>query len=293
MTPAIKPWFDALPGPIRAAFWMTTSAMFYTVSVTIVRHLSQTLPTFEIVFFRNFLALPFMLPWLISVGLGALHTRRLGLHAVRGLFSATNLWCTFGAVAFLPVADLTAIAFLQPIIAVIAAAVFLREVIGLHRGIAIAVGFAGALIVIRPGIDAVNIGVGLALAGTMAAAIVPLFVKVLARTDPPDTIAAYLFLIHTVLALVPAIVVWRTPSLGEFAWLAALGFFAMLIHRCFNRAIVAADMSVSLPFNFTRLIWAALLGWLAFGELPDVWTWVGGTVIFGATVALGRIATRR
>jgi drug/metabolite transporter (DMT)-like permease len=108
------------------------------------------------------------------------------------------------------------------------------------------------------------------------------------RTDPPDTVAAYLFVFQTVLSLGPALYVWRPLTPGQWAWLVALGFLGMLIQRCFNRAMAAADASVAVPFNFTRLIWAALLGYFAFAEIPTVWTWIGGTVIFGASIVLTR-----
>ena len=108
------------------------------------------------------------------------------------------------------------------------------------------------------------------------------------RTESPDSIAVYLFVFQTVIMLVPAILVWRAPSAEELAWLALLGLIGVWLQRAFNRAMVAADATVALPFNFTRLIWAALLGWVLFAELPDIWTWIGGTIIFAATVFIAR-----
>ena len=276
---------------MRAAVWMCLSALFYTVSVTIVRYLSNTLPTFEIVFLRNFLGLVFMLPWIMRVGIGAMQTRRVGVHIVRGLFSAMNLWCLFGAVAFIPVADVAAITFLQPVVGSLLAIVLLHEPSSGRRWAAGAIGFVGAMIIIRPGFEAVNVGVLLTLGSVFAGSVVVIFVKHLSRTDSPDTIAVYLFVTQTLLALIPAATVWRTPTLAEFGWLLVLGYTAMLIQRCFNRAMVSADASVALPFNFTRLIWAALLGYLVFAELPEIWTWIGGALVFAASVYLTRRGT--
>jgi drug/metabolite transporter (DMT)-like permease len=280
--------FAALPGPARAAFWMSASALLYAVSQTIVRDISDAVPTFQIVFLRNLFGLAFMIPWLLHVGIGVLRTRQLGMHVVRGFASAMNLWCGFGAVAYIPVADSAAIGFLQPIFVGIAAVLILGEVAGVRRWLAIVAGFIGALIVVRPGFAELNTGVILAFGAAVAGAAVAILVKTLLRTDPPDTVAAFLFMVQTVLSLVPAILVWKPLTLELWAWLVFLGFLGMLIQRCFNRAMAAADASIAVPFNFTRLIWAALLGYFVFAEVPNIWTWIGGSVIFAASVALTR-----
>ena len=112
------------------------------------------------------------------------------------------------------------------------------------------------------------------------------------RTESPDTSVVDLFLSHSVFGIVPAILVWRTPTLEDWVWLVLLGFFGMVTQRTFNRAMAVADATVALPFNFSRLIWAALFGYLAFAEIPDFWTWTGATVIFLSSVYLARLNTR-
>ena len=111
--------FETLPIAIRAAWWMCLSAFAYAASIAIVHHLTHRLPVFEIALGRNVFALVFMLPWLYSVGLRAMRTSHLGMHAIRGLFSAANVWFLFGSLALAPVADVSAITFLMPIIAAI------------------------------------------------------------------------------------------------------------------------------------------------------------------------------
>ena len=280
--------FDRLPGGTQAGFWMTASAFCYAASAAIVHHLSRHLPTFEIVFLRTLFGLVLMTPWILGVGRAAFRTRRLGMHALRGFGSAVNISCIFGAVAFIPIADVAAITFLQPIFGSIIAVVALKEVSSGWRWAAVSVGFAGAMLIVRPGLNTRDIGVLLALGSAGLGAVVAILIKDLVRTETPDTIAVYLFVFEAAIMLVPAILVWRTPTWEELAWLVLLGLFGVWLQRSFNRAMAAADATIALPFNFTRLIWAALLGWVLFAELPDIWTWIGGTVIFAASVFIAR-----
>ncbi len=285
--------FEALPVVIQAAWWMCLSAFAYAASIAIAHHLTQRLPVFEVALGRNVFALLFMMPWLYSVGLRAMRTSHFGMHAVRGLFSAANVWFLFGALTLAPVADVSAITFLMPIVAAILAVIFFREKTGIWQWVATLAGFFGALIVIRPGMADFNPGLLLALASVFSGSVVAMMIKGLLKYDSSDTVAAWLFLSHTVLGLIPAIIVWVQPTWEEVIWTAFLGYLGTVIQRAFNRSMALADATVVLPFNFTRLIWAALFGYLFFAELPDLWTWIGGTVIFLASIWLTRISTVR
>ena len=285
--------FNGLPVVIQAAWWMTLSAFAYAASIGIAHHLTEHLPVFEVAFGRNVFAVAFMIPWLMKVGLSAMRTSHFGMHAVRGLFSAANVWFLFGALAVAPIADVSAITFMMPIVASILAVLFFREKTSLWQWLATLAGFGGALIVIRPGMADFNPGLLLAVASVIAGSAVAMLIKGLLKHDSSDTVAAWLFVSHTVLGLIPAIIVWIQPSWQDVLWMALLGYLGTVIQRAFNRSMALADATVVLPFNFTRLIWAALFGFLFFAEIPDIWTWVGGTVIFLASVWLTRISTAR
>ena len=110
----ISAWLGGLPAPARAGLWMTISAFCYAVSGTIVRHLAGEVPTFEIVFVRNFFAMAIMFPWLVRAGAGALRTSRIGMHTLRGFASSVNVSCQVAALVYLPVADMAAITFCNP-----------------------------------------------------------------------------------------------------------------------------------------------------------------------------------
>jgi len=283
----------ALPPAVLAAWWMLISAFGYAGSIALVHHLADRLPVFEIALARNVFGLAFMLPWLMKVGLGAMRTSHMGKHAVRGLLSAVNMWCLFAAVAYAPVADVSAITFMMPVTASVLAVFILKEKTSLVQWLAALAGFAGALIVIRPGMAGYNPGLLFAVGAVCAGSLVAMMIKTLLKYDSGDTVAAWLFISHTVIGIVPAIVVWVTPTWQEWLWMVFLGWLGAVIQRTFNRSMAMADATVVLPYNFTRLIWAALFGYLFFAEIPDLWTWIGGTVIFASSVWLTRINAGR
>lgn len=283
----------ALPVAVQAAWWMLISAFGYAASIAIVHHLADRLPTFELALARNFFGLMFMLPWLTKVGLGAMRTSHVGKHAFRGLLSAANMWCLFAALAYAPVADVSAITFMMPIAASVLAVFILKERTSVIQWLAALTGFVGALIVIRPGMAGFNPGLLFAVGAVCAGSLIAMMIKTLLKYDSGDTIAAWLFISHIVIGTVPAILVWVTPTWRELLWMVLLGYLGAVIQRTFNRSMALADATVVLPYNFTRLIWAALFGYVFFAEIPDLWTWIGGTVIFGSSVWLTRINAAR
>jgi drug/metabolite transporter (DMT)-like permease len=285
----LEKWLEKQPPVIKGAVWMTVSAFAYAASIAIVHHVVQELHFMQVVFLRNFFGLAFMAPWLVRVGLAALKTSRLHMHAIRGATSAINVWFLFAALWFAPVADTAAITFMMPIIASLFAVIFLREKTTALRWVAVALGFTGALIVIRPGLESFNLGLLFALGSAISGAAVAILIKTLVKHDSADTIAFYLFVSHTIFSLGPAIYFWTRPTIEQLLWGVALGYLGTLIQRNFNKAMGAADATIVLPFNFTRLIWAALFGWLFFSEFPDLWTWIGGILIFSASIWLTRM----
>ena len=280
--------FAALPGPVRSGIWMSVSAITYVVSIAIGRYLAPSIEVFQIAFLRNAFAILFMMPWLMNVGLVAMRTNQIGRHIIRGFMSSTNVTLLFAAVALIPIADMSAINFLQPVIGAAIAGFVLGEVVGRKRWLTILIGFVGAIVVIRPGFAEFNLGMAYALGSAVAGALVSIMIKTLVRSDPPDTIAAWLFVTQTLILLVPTLFVWKMPSLEEWGLFAFIGAMSVILQRTYNRGIQAADISIAMPFNFTRLIWAAILGWLIFAEFPDFWTWLGGTIIFVASIWLTR-----
>lgn len=293
LTTALAVRFEALPPVARSALWMTLSAFGYAASAAVVHHLSKRIPVFEIAFARNLFGLLFMLPWLMRVGMAGLQTSHLGRHAVRGALSSINMWCLFAALSMSPIADVSAITFLMPIAGSVLAVIFLKEKTSVPQWLAALIGFAGALIVLRPGMAGFDPGLLYALAAVFAGSTIAMLIKTLLRHDSADTIAFYLFASHIVYSFVPMVLVWVTPGWQDILWMVLLGWLGTIVQRGFNRSMAAADASVALPFNFSRLIWAAFFGWVFFGQFPDFWTWTGGTVIFASSLWLAQISNAR
>ena len=151
-----------------------------------------------------------------------------------------------------------------------------------------AVGFCGVLIVLRPAFDEMNVGIILLLVAALFASGAAGLGRHPARTESPDTITMYYAITVTLLAGGPAAIVWRTPTWDEAVWILVLGFLGTLGQRAMSRAFAATDVSVVLPVDFTRLLFAAAIGFALFGERPEIWTWIGGTVIFASTILLAR-----
>lgn len=273
----------ALPPPIQAAFWITLSGFTFTVSITAVRNVTEELHVMEAVFFRSVFGIVFMLPWLIRNGpRTALGTGRLGLFAIRGCLAYFITLLYFMAAGLMPIADLTSITFTRPIFGTIAAIFVLSEIVGLRRWIAIIIGFLGMLIIVRPGFQTINIGVVYILLAVIIQTANTMIVKILTRTEHPDTIAMYHAAFMLPVAVIPAIFVWQTPSLEMLGWLIVIGWFGILNQRMLARAFAIADASLVLALGYLRLPISALMGFLVFGEVPTIWVWIGGAVIASA-----------
>jgi len=280
----IKQLKNGMSGPLIGALWMTSAAASFAALTTIIRHLSTEMHAFELAFFRNSFGLMFMLPWFWKTGLKSLQTNRIGLHGFRSVIGLTAMLCWFLAIGMMPLADATALSFTAPLFATVGAALFLGEIVRVRRWGATLIGFVGAIIIVRPaGLD-IGMASVLALAASAFMAGAALSVKSLSRTDSPNTIVLYMGLLMTPLSLIPALLYWTQPTLEHLPWFLGLGLFATTGQLSMARSFAAADASAVLPFDFSRLIFAAMLGFLFFAETPDVWTWTGAAIIFTATL---------
>ena len=262
---------------------MLVSAASWSVMVSVARGLRDDIHTFEIVFFRSIFALMFLLPLFWSKEFSGLKTKRFGMHVARGVSGLAALYLLFGALVFIPMGDVAAITFTRPLIASLCAILFMGEVAKGHRWTAVIFGLIGAYIIVRPGISPMSWGQILAIICVFAMVITSLTVKSLTRTEQADTIVVWQMIIFTTISVGPAIYVWVTPNLEQLGYLLMMGFAGAIAQRAMTRAYKAADATIVLPFEYTRLPFAAFMGLVLFSEFPDIWVWIGGTVIFAAT----------
>lgn len=259
---------------------MAVAALCFVAMQSMVKHVGKELPPFEVAFFRNLFGLVALAPLFIRQGVAPLRTRRLGLHAFRGALQSVGMLCFFTGVTLIPLSTVTALSFTAPLVGSLLAVLILGEVVRARRMTAMAIGFAGVLIVLRPGVEDISAGALLIVASTISWGSTMVIIKVLSRTDSSATQTAYMGIFMTPITLVPALFVWEWPTLVHYGWFVLIGGAGTLGHLCFAQAFRLADATAVLPLDFLRLFWATLAGWVIFAEMPDLWAWVGGTVIF-------------
>jgi drug/metabolite transporter (DMT)-like permease len=275
-----RPAAGASGNALRGVLLMFTSTFFFASMHASIRHVSATIHPFEIAFFRSLFALLVVLPWFVRLGLRPLRTRRFGLHAARAVFNVFAMLSFFFALSIAPLSEVTALGFTAPIFATLLAALVLRETVRLRRWTAIGVGFMGVLIILRPGFEQVGLGQLLVLFSSMIWACALLVIKTLSRTDSSVTITSYMALLMIPLILVPAAFVWQWPDGGQLLWLILIGVLGGTGQLCVAEALHQADTALIMPFDFCKLLWITVIAYLAFGEVPDRFTWLGGAVVF-------------
>jgi drug/metabolite transporter (DMT)-like permease len=272
-----------LSPPLRAALLMLLANVAVAGMTAGIRLASSELHPFEIAFFRNLFGLAFLAPFLVRAGIGGLRAYAPGRLLASSGGHLVAMLGYFLAVAHMPLAELTALAFTKPLFATAGAALILAEVVRLRRWTAVLVGFVGVLIVVQPGAEAVSPFAGLVLLSALFAATVALIVKNLTATESPTTIVLYQSLFTTALSVPLALFYWQTPTLFELLLLFIVGALGTVSWLCMTRAFVLADASIVVPFEFARLPLIAVVAYFLFAEVPTIWTWLGGAVIFGAT----------
>jgi drug/metabolite transporter (DMT)-like permease len=276
--------FKPLSSALQGALYMTAAAFCFSIMNIAIRIVSVELDPLQIAFFRNFFALAFMLPWLASAGLVGLHTKRLATHFWRSLLGLVAMVCWFYSIALLPLAEAVALNFTVPLFATAGAAVFLHEVVRARRWSATLVGFLGVLVILRPGFIQLSPAMALPVVAAAFMAVSTLIVKSLSRSEAPAAIVLYMNLILTPLSLVPALFVWRWPAWGNLALLILIGLLAALAHILLTRAYTKADASAVMPFDYARLPFVAAFALVVFGEVPDLWTWIGAAIIAASAI---------
>ena len=271
---------------------MVLSCLCFAGMSGIIRHLSTVadpaISPFEIVFFRNWVSLVLILPWVFRHGWTPVRTTRPKLHALRAVIGLSAMAGWFYAISIMPLAPAVALNFTVPLFAMIVAILLLGERPGLHRWGATIVGFAGVIVILQPGAIEIGLGPILALSSALGFALSMNFIKILSRTDAPSTIVFYQVLIMTPLSLGPAIAVWQTPGWSEFAWLVVLGALATTAHLSMARSLSLAEASAVASLDFVRLPFVAAIGYFVFTEVPDAMTWFGGAIIIASSVYIAR-----
>lgn len=282
-------WVVGAPGNVRGTLWMALAALVFAMMNALIRRLGADIHGFEIAFFRSVFGLMFLVPMILSAGgFGILRTAKPGLHLWRAVFGGTTMLLSFYAFTRLPLANATTLTFSQPLFLLAIAPFLLGETVGWHRRIAAAVGFGGVLIAAQPGAEGFSIASVAMLVAALSMAFGMVCVKYLSRTDSSLSIVTWFSVAAVVVAIVPALAVWRTPTLAELGLLVATGALGTCGQYLYIRAYRVGEASVVAPFNFLQLPFAAGFGFALFGETPGWSTLAGGIVIVGSVLYIMR-----
>lgn len=282
-----------VPAPILGMILMALTGMLNTTMSALVKDMVHEMSVFEIAFFRHFIGVLLLAPFLMRGGLVAFRTTRLGLHALRAVLNIGSMFAFFGALALIPLTQVTALSFTAPLFTSVLAVLILGEVMKLPRIVGLVLGFVGAMIIIRPGMVEVNLGSIYILCAMVTWAGALTVIKMVSRTDSAVTIAFYAAFLQLPLALAAAVFFWQWPTWQQLLQLLAIASFGSLAQICLSQAFRMADATVVLPMDFTKLLWASVLGYLMFGDVPDPWSWIGGAVVFAGVMYVAYSERRR
>lgn len=258
------------------------STLTGAVSNALIRHIATDIHAFEVAFFRCMFGLFLLSPVIMKNGLGVMKTSRLQLHLARGFLQSGSMLLGFLGLALSPLAKVTSLQFTSPLFAAVLAVFVLGEVMRIRRIVALGVGFTGALIVLQPWSGTYDVGAWITLGSAAIFAVVMIITRTIGKTESSVTQVMWMTLLTTPATLIAASFYWTMPNLVELTYLAGIGLFATLNHITMAQALREAELTAVTPAQFTKLVWAALIGYFVFGEIPEVETWIGGLLIFAS-----------
>ncbi len=268
----------------RAMIFMALYGIIQSLVWGIVRYLGEDLSTATLFFFRNLVGFLTILPLLMKNGVGMFKTQRFPLHLLRAFVALAGGFAAFYAVSRAPLASVTAITYAAPIFASLFAMIIFREGLNWHRIAVLPVGFVGVLMVLRPSFDIEFAGMVGALIATVTTAVAFLAVKSLSSTERSETVVAYPFLMILPVSAVFAYLDWTLPSAEQVPFVVLMGLGISASQYCMVKAFSLADASAVLPIDFMRIVMAAAIGVMVFGDVLDAEVLVGAAIILSVTV---------
>src|SRR5471032_2775367 len=276
--------FRRLPPNVQGALWLVSGGFIFTINGAMIRLLSAEIEGVQTAFFRGFFSVLLLLPIILSGRVQPWRSARIHGHFWRTFMGTCSMVLGFYAISMLSLADATALAFSQPLFSVILAAVVLHEKVRWRRWTATIVGFVGVLVMVRPGSDSLQPGAIVGLLNAASVAISVLLVRRLSATETPLMILTQFAIFSTILLALPAFWFWRWPT--PFGWALAVGIAvtATFGQYFWVQAFAAGEMSAVAPFDYLRLPFAVFVGWLIWGEMPMIWTYVGAAIVIGSAL---------
>ncbi len=279
--------------PGRGIVLMLGAVACFVVMDALIKWLSATYPTMQVVFFRSLFALvPIILLVIQQGGVARLRTRRPWMHAMRCIIGLGSMVCFFHAFRSMPLADVIAIGFAAPLFVTALSVPLLKEKVGVRRWAAVIVGFVGVLIMVRPGADVLEVGAGIALLGTLFYALAMILMRDLGRTDTTSAITLYFTLSGTLVAGAVMPFVWVAPSGIDWLLLVLVGLIGGVAQLLMTQAFRLTPVAVVAPFDYTAMLWGTALGYMVWGEVPDTLVWVGAAIVAASGLYIVHRETR-
>ena len=272
-----------MPAAVRAALWMGGALLSFVLMAIAVRELTRAIGVFEILFLRSAVALVILLPILLHFGVRVLRTQRFGLHVARNVFHFAGQYAWVYAIGLLPLATVFAIEFTMPVWTALLAALMLGERLNRGRIVMLVLGFAGILVILKPGFERVPPAALVMLAGAFAYASTMIATKRIAGHDTALALLFYMSAVQLPLGMALALPEWQTPALADWPWVVAVGATGLTAHLSLARALRIADATLVVPLDFVRLPLIAAVGVLFYGEPLDASIMAGAAIIFCGT----------
>ena len=285
--------FRTLPDNVKGALILMIAAFGFALMAALIKLAGSRLPVTQILFVRQIGMVIMLLPVLVTHFPDVVRTQRFDLQLTRVLFALIAMLCGFTAIIHMPLAEATALGFAKSFFVTIFAVIVLKETVGVYRWSAVAIGFIGVLIMLRPGTDSFSIYGLMAVIGAASAGFVMVIIRLLSRSDSPNTILMFQAVGVAIVMIVPAILNWVPPTPREWAILAAIGFVSFFAQKANIYAFKFGEASMLASLDYVRLIYATLFGWLLFSQLPGVATWVGAGIIVLASIYTVHRESRR
>lgn len=276
---------------------MLLAGFFFSVMVALIRLLGSSFPSVEIVFFRSLVQLCVLSVVFWRIGFSSLKPNRPRLQLVRSLLAVALINCNYYAFTQLPIADVTAIGFSRNLFVVILAMLFLGEKMNGSRMLVTLAGFIGILVIVRPGAGIFEAAAGVALLGACLGAVMMTLIRKLTADDSNIVMMLYPALAISLMTSIPAMLVWVTPTSKELGLLILMALIGIIGQWCLIQGFRMGEATVVAPANYVRLVFATILGFYLFAEIPDAYTIFGSLIIIGSNLLLiyleGRVVKPR
>ena len=272
--------FNFLNKKFFAVILISLSTLFEIMMFTVLRIVQSDINVYTTSFFRFFFSLIILIPYIFYTKFYFIKTNNIKKHLVRSSLNLPAMYLTFGALTMIPLEKINAIHFLNPLFVSIFAVIFFKEKIYIYRVVSLILGFVGIIVVIRPGLIPLEIGSFMVLGSTVLWALCIIITKDITKEESAINILIFQCIFMSLFTFIIAYFNWELPSSDQLMLLFLSALFGNVFHLMINHSFKIADLTLTAPFRYSVLIWGSLFGFLFFNEIPDFFTWIGGTIIF-------------